>query len=134
MSSVWLCVCPFLLYGNCLHAVNCWGLGSWSLCAVSPTRPVPPLSGFSHFSSEGMCPLVALLLHHRRGCWDAVLGISSAVVSMTTWHPSSSPAHLLGLLFMALECFPPFLAHQDTVPQSFTYLATLPLSPLVPFS
>lgn len=64
---------------------------------------------------------------------DAVLGYISAPVSLSVWHPSSSPPHTLAFVFMTLECLPLFPPHQDTVPQSFTYLATLSLSPLAPF-
>lgn len=110
--SGWIvkCMAVCVSFFSCMGIVfMLWTAGGW---AAGPYVQFPP-PGLSHHSlgfpilPEGVCPRVAALLHHRRECRDAVLGISSAVVSMTTWHPSSSPEHLLGLPFHGLAMLLP---------------------------
>lgn len=62
---------------------------------------------------------------------DAVLGYSSTLVALTVWHPASSPLHNLTFVSVtSARAYRPFLPHQDTVPPSITYLATVPVGPL----
>lgn len=124
------CVCVLLLYGR---LSSCCEL-LWDL------QLTQSLWAVSHHSLDffilpwwGCVLLLPPLfpLYYYRGCYGWIFPV--LFFSMTTWH-SASPSCLPGLPFCHLEHLSSFPSYQDTVPQSFTYLATLLLSSLVPFS
>ncbi|XDC49874.1 hypothetical protein R6Z07M_001056 [Ovis aries] len=91
------------------------------------------LAGFSHPSLVGVCPPIATPTPHTviADAVAASLQCSFLRPHGVLAHPRHASQAFLFTTWEGRWSFPP---HQDAVPQSCAYLATLPLSPLVPVS